>query len=109
MIWESREEKLLGLTIDKNLNFEAHLSNICKKASAKVTILSRMVKLVPFDKKRLLLKSFIESQFSYCPLLWMFCSRGMNRKINHIHERASRLDYEDYITQFNNYSQGITL
>ena len=85
-IWESHEEKLLGLTIDKNLNFNAHLSNICKKASVKVTILSRMVKLLPFEKKRLLLKSFIESQFSYCPLLWMFCSRGINRKINYIHE-----------------------
>ena len=42
------------------------------------------------------MKSFIESQFSYCPLIWMFCSRGMNRKINHIHERAFRLVYQDY-------------
>ena len=51
LIWESPEEKLLGLNIDKNLNFEVHLSNICKKASAKVTALARLVKLVSFDKK----------------------------------------------------------
>ena len=99
-IWESQEEKLLGLTIDKNLNFNTHLSNVCQRASVKVTILSRMVKLLPFEKKRLLFKSFIESQFSYCPLLWMFCSRGMNRKINYIHERALRLVYEDYSSSF---------
>ena len=30
----------------------------------------------------------------------MFCSRKMNRKINHIHERALRLVYEDYVTSF---------
>ena len=30
----------------------------------------------------------------------MFCSRKMNRKINHIHERALRLVYEDYTTSF---------
>ena len=30
----------------------------------------------------------------------MFCSRGMNRKINHIHESALRLVYDDYITSF---------
>ena len=30
----------------------------------------------------------------------MFCSREMNRKINHIHERALRLVYDDYVTSF---------
>ena len=101
VIWESKQEKLLGLTIDKNLNFNAHLAILCKKASVKVTVLSRLTKLVPFEKKRLLLKSFIESQFSYCPLIWMFCSREMNRKINYIHERALRLVYDDYTNSFN--------
>ena len=71
-LWESYQEKLLGLTIDKNLNFNEHLSNVCKNASKKVTALARLAKIVPFDKKRLLFKSFIESQFSYCPLIWMF-------------------------------------
>ena len=101
MIWESSQEKLLGLTIDKNLNFTKHLEGICKKASGKVTALARMVKIIPFHKKKILMKAFIESQFSYCPLIWMFCTRKMNRKINHIQERALRLVYEDYITPFN--------
>jgi ribonuclease P/MRP protein subunit RPP40 len=100
VIWESRQEKLLGLTIDKNLKFNEHLLIICKKASGKVTALARMVKLIPFSKKRILMKAFIESQFSYCPLIWMFCSRKMNRKINHIHERALRLVYDDYTSAF---------
>ena len=46
------------------------------------------------------MNSFIESQFSYCPLVWMFCSRGTDRKINHIHERALRMVYLDYTTSF---------
>ena len=48
------------------------------------------------------MKAFIESQFSYCPLLWMFCSRKLNRKINFIHERALRLVYNDYTSSFEN-------
>ena len=99
-IWESSQEKLLGLVIDKNLNFNSHLSKICKKVSTKVTVLARMVKIVPFEKKKLLMKAFIDSQFLYCPLLWMFCSRKINRKINYIHERALRLVYDDYHTSF---------
>ena len=99
-IWESPEEKLLGITIDKNLNFNSHLTILCKKVGAKVTALARMAKLLSFHKRRILFKTFVESQFSYCPLVWMFCSRKMNRRINHIHERALRLVYHDYTTTF---------
>ena len=41
------------------------------------------------------MKSFIEPQFGYCPLIWMFHSRGLNKKINRIHERALRIIYND--------------
>ena len=30
----------------------------------------------------------------------MFCSRKLNRRINHIHERALRLIYNDYFSKF---------
>ena len=100
MIWESQAEKLLGLTVDKNLNFNLHLKTLCKKANQKVSALARIVRILPFQKRRLILKTFIESQFSYCPLVWMFCSRKMNDKINHIHERALRLVYQDYSASF---------
>ena len=100
LIWESTEEKLLGVTIDKNLNFNSHLSTLCKKVGQKVSALARVAKILPFDKRRLLFKSFIESQFSHCPLVWMFCSRKMNTRINRIHERALRLVYNDYTTSF---------
>ena len=100
VIWESRQEKLLGVIIDKELKFDKHLLNICKKASAKVTALGRLVKLVPQEKKKILMNSFIRSQFSYCPLLWMFCSRELNRKINHVHERGLRMVYRDYTSSF---------
>ena len=57
---------------------------------------------MPFFKRRILLNTFIESQFSYCPLIWMFHSRKLNHKINHIHERALRLVYNDYTSTFEN-------
>ena len=40
------------------------------------------------------MKTFIESQFNYCPLLWMFCSRTLNNKINKLQERALRVVYK---------------
>ena len=52
------------------------------------------------DKRRLLMKAYIQSQFNYCPLVWMIHSRNLNNKINKIHERALRIVYEDYNSKF---------
>ena len=46
------------------------------------------------------MNSFIESQFSNCPLLWMYCSRVVDEKINRIHHRALRLVYLDNSSSF---------
>ena len=99
-IWESQTEKLLGMLVDKNLNFEAHLKTLCKKVNQKISALARIAGILPFQKRHILLKTFIESQFSYCPLIWMFCSGTMNNKINRIHERALRIVYRDYESTF---------
>ena len=52
------------------------------------------------QKKRTLYKKFVESQFKYCPLTWMFHCRKTNYKINRSQERALRLIYNDYIYSF---------
>ena len=48
------------------------------------------------------MKAFIESQFGYCPLVWMFHSRNRNNKINRIHERSLRITYNDKSSSFQN-------
>ena len=53
-----------------------------------------------FKNKEQAWKSFITSQFSSCPLPWMFCSRKLNNKINAIHERALRIAYCDKHSTF---------
>ena len=52
------------------------------------------------EKKRVLMKAFIESQFSFCPLIWMFHGRKVNSKINHLHERTLRIVYSDNDSSF---------
>ena len=99
-IWESNKEKLLGITIDRRLNFDDHVFSLCKKSSQKLSVLARISNYMSFDKKRILFKAFVESQFAYLPLIWMFHGRKANSKINHIHERALRVVYEDNCSSF---------
>ena len=78
------EEKILGITIDNKLTFKSHLKNICKKANQKLNALARITKFTsPFQRI-----FFVKSQFSCCPLIWMFTSKGLVKKINRIHEKS---------------------
>ena len=99
-IASSNEEKLLGILLDSKLNFDSHITSLCKKAGQKLSALARISHYLTQDQKLLLLNSVVKSQFSYCPLIWMFTSRYLNNTLNSIHERALRLIYNDYELPF---------
>ena len=100
IISNSREEKLLGITFDSTLSFDKHVSKLCKEANKKLHALARVSKYMSQSKRKLIMNAFITSQFGYCPLVWMFHSRGLNNRINKIHERALRLVYNDSQSTF---------
>ena len=83
-IWEKGQQKLLGVTIDKNLKFKEHNLKQCKKAGKKLSVLGRVCHILNLERRRSLMKAFIESQFGYCPIVWMFCGRQENNRINHL-------------------------
>ena len=92
-IESEHEQVLLGITIDSNLTFGNRINNICKILSQKLNAVARIVPYMNTQKRRAIMKSFVTSQLSYCPLIWMFHSRRLNNKINSIHERALRITY----------------
>ena len=96
IIWESKTVKLLGVEIHKDLNFDCHAKELYRNANRKLSALGHISRYAEVSKKRVLFKSFIESQFKYCPLIWMFHSRELNNKINKLHERALRIVYRNY-------------
>ena len=92
-----KELETLGVKIDRNMNFHAQIKNICRKAGQILSALLRMSLYLDQGKKVLLSKSMIKSQFNYCPLAWMFCSKQSNNLINKFHESGLRLTYRDEI------------
>ena len=96
----SSSEELLGIKIDSNLTFHDHIISLCSKANKKLSALSRVSKYMGINKRRILMKSYIFSQFNYCPLVWMCHSRSLNNKINRIKERTLRIMYRDYRSIF---------
>ena len=90
----SYSEKFLGITVDSNFTFEKHMNESCKKGNLKLNALTRCSKFMSTEKRRLMFKAFIISQFSYCPLVWMFHTKQLNNRINSLHEKALRVRYQ---------------
>ena len=88
----SSHEKLLA----NKLSFDEHIINIYKTANKKLNALSRINHYMKQNQKEILLSYFIISHFSYCPLIWMFCSKKSTKKINAVHERSLRIIRNDY-------------
>ena len=54
------------------------------------------------NQRQTFMKTFIESQFGYCPLIWMLNGRIVNKKINQLDQRILHIVYKDYISSFEN-------
>ena len=98
----SSSQKLLGIKFDNKLTFKVHVTDLCTKASQKLHALSRISIYMTQQQRKNIMKTFILSQFGYCPLVWMFHSRNLNNRINKIHEKALRVVYQDHSSTFEN-------
>ena len=92
----SSEVKLLGITIDYDLKFKKHINELCRKASYKLHALQRIRRYLSVDKAKLLANAFIDSQFKYASLIWMFVGKTLINKICKIHHRTLQVVYDDF-------------
>ena len=99
-ISNSLSEKLLGVKFDSKMKFKEHVTGLCTIASQKLHALSRIGIYMTLKQRKTIMKSFILSQFGYCPLVWMFHCRKLNNRINNIHEKALRIVYQDSHSSF---------
>ena len=93
-------EKFFGIKIDNKLTLEEHVEGLCKKASQKVSAVARISSLMRFEQRKRIVNLFITSHFSHYPLVWMFHSRRLNNRIDHIHQRFSKIIYQDHNSSF---------
>ena len=100
LIPSSKQVKLLGVNIDNSLKFDTHIKELCRKVNQKVHAFGRLRPFLGEQKAKLLFNSMIMSNFSYCPLIWLFCSKGANNEINRTHKRARRALYGNYESTF---------
>ena len=88
--------KALGVIIDNRLTFSDHISACCLKAARQLNALARFSKYLDPKSKSIIYNSFTRSNFEYCPLVWHFCGKTNNNKLEKIQERSLRILQDTY-------------
>jgi len=97
--------KLLGVSIDNEMNFKGHVSDFCKRASKQIGVLLCLRNMIPMHAKLQIYKSAILPLLTYCHVVWHFCCSSDTRKLERVQEKALRAiycnrndTYEDLLT-----------
>ena len=106
-IKESDEVELLGITINKALNFKRHIKNLYRNAQYKLHALRRIKKYLTLDKAKLLGNTFIDSQLNYASLIWISCHNTTYLKMQKVYHKTLIVIYQsdassDDLLQLNN-------
>ena len=92
--------KLLGIHIDDQLSFNEHISNICKSASKQLNALVKLKCFLGFEERKVLINSFILSNFNYCPLIWSISTVKSLNKVENLQKRALRFLHNNYSSSY---------
>ena len=92
--------KLLGVHLDKNFTFDYHISELTRKAGMQLNCLKRIAHSLKDDIKLLLYKSFVLSNFNYCPIVWHHCGVMNSKKLEKIQYRDLKFIFNDYSSTY---------
>ena len=70
------------------------------KAARQLNALARISRYLSISSRSLLCNSFVRSNSNYCAMVWHFCGKTNNNKIEKIQERTLRMIYRDYESSY---------
>ena len=94
--------KLLGIFVDRWLNFNLHISETCKNAGKQLSALGRLANILSTEDKYryVLFECFILLHFNYCPVVWHCCNISDMKKLENIQKRAPCYVFKDYSSYY---------
>ena len=92
--------KLLGVQIDERLSFDEHVSSICNRVLQQINALRRISKYLTLQNRMSIYNTFLTSNFSYCNIVWHFCSNRSMYKLEKVHKQALRVVLNDYTSSY---------
>ena len=86
-----RSFNCLGVELDEQLNWEAHINEICRKVSAGIGVMKRTKPFVPDETLHTIYRALVQPYFDYCSPLWDNCGLLLKDKLQRFQNRAARV------------------
>ena len=83
--------KYLGVTIDNNLSWNDHISNICKNISPKIELLRKIRYKLPKQQLCTKYNYIIQPHFDYCISVWGYTNLKNLTLLQRLQNRAARI------------------
>ena len=88
---QSNQSKSLGLIIDENLSWKAHIHETSKKVCSSISAFKRVRPFVSMHTAIKMYKGLIEPHFDYCSVLWDGLILQLSGKLQKRQNRAIRV------------------
>ena len=92
---------IFGTNIDNKLQFDKHVSSVCKKINNQLNVMIRFRKLIPKATLVKLYKAFILPHFYYRSSVWHFCGARNTEKLEALNKRSLRFILNDVESTYN--------
>ena len=89
----------MGVFIDENLSWTAHIDNLCSTISSKISLLKQLSLYVPVEIQKLFYQGYILLLIDYGSNTWENTSKHNIERISKLQKRAARIILKaDYYT-----------
>ena len=85
------KQRLLGVYIDENLNWSAHIDYLCSNISSKISLLRQPSQYVPQNVQKLFYQSCIIPLIDYGSVIWGSTSSSNLDRLLKLQKRAARI------------------
>ncbi len=92
--------KLLGVNIDKKLNFKFHVNEVIRKCARQLNVLRRQSRVLNVLAKKKVSNAFIRANPNYCPLVWINRNKTDPASLEKVQERAVWLIFNDKMSTY---------
>ena len=82
-------QKLLGLHIDENLNWNTLIDNLCKIVSSKISLLRQLAEYVPLQVQKQFYQGYILPFLDYGSITWGSTSTANIERLSKLQKRAA--------------------
>ncbi|KAK3103380.1 hypothetical protein FSP39_018833 [Pinctada imbricata] len=84
-------DKLLGVTIDNNLQFNKHISEVCRNISCKISLLRRIKRYLNKHYRKLYFNAYILPSIDYCLTIYGNASKTQLDRVHKLQKSAARV------------------